>query len=78
MEPIDSALSLAVWLVGLARGWIARPVQYLDPGSGSYLLQLLIAAALGALIALRLYWKRVKGFVSRLLGRRAQGDQDES
>jgi len=51
---------------------------YLDPGSGSYLLQLLIAAALGALFALRLYWKRVKGFFSRLLGRRGEGGQDES
>jgi hypothetical protein len=54
-----------------------RPAHYLDPGSGSYLLQLLIAGALGALFALRLYWKRVRGFFSRLLGRRTDGDPDE-
>ncbi len=57
--------------------WMLRPAHYLDPGSGSYLLQLLIAGALGALFALRLYWKRVRGFFSRLLGRRTDGDPDE-
>ena len=47
----------------------ARPANYLDPGSGSYLLQLLIAGALGALFALRLYWGRVKGYFARLFGK---------
>lgn len=50
-------------------GVLARPNAYLDPGSGSYLLQLLIAGALGALFALRVYWKRVRGFLLRLIGR---------
>lgn len=40
----------------------ARPLAYLDPGSGSYLLQLLIAGALGALFVLRTFWGRVKSF----------------
>lgn len=74
MEQIAEAIG-SVARVG--HGWLGRPAHYLDPGSGSYLLQLLIAGALGALFALRLYWKQVKGFFSRLLGRKAQGDQDE-
>jgi len=41
-------------------------LAYLDPGSGSFLLQLLIAGALGFLFALRVYWKRIKGFFSGL------------
>ena len=52
-----------------AAGVLGRPVQYLDPGSGSYLLQLLIAGILGALFALRLYWKRVRRFFLKLMGR---------
>lgn len=55
---------------------LARPSGYLDPGSGSYLLQLLIAGTLGALFALRLYWSRVKGFFSGLLGRAEDGGDD--
>ena len=78
MKEIGGVLGLAVEIFGLASRFLARPVQYLDPGSGSYLLQLLIAGALGALFALRLYWKRVKGFFSRLLGRNSDAERDES
>ena len=38
------------------------PVPYLDPGSGSFLIQLLIAALLGAGVALRASWGKVKGW----------------
>ncbi len=48
---------------------LSRPASYLDPGSGSYLLQLLIAGALGALFALRLYWDRVRKFISKVFNR---------
>jgi len=37
-------------------------LAYLDPGSGSFLIQLLIAALLGLGIALRASWSKVKGF----------------
>ena len=40
---------------------------YLDPGSGSYLLQLLIAGILGALFVFRGYLGKVRAFFSRLL-----------
>ncbi|HMB25265.1 MAG TPA: hypothetical protein VKP08_20620 [Anaerolineales bacterium] len=38
------------------------PLPYLDPGSGSFLLQLLVAAALGLLVAVRASWGRIKGW----------------
>ena len=38
------------------------PLPYLDPGSGSFLIQLLIAALLGAGVALRASWGKVKGW----------------
>lgn len=37
---------------------------YLDPGTGSILLQGLIAAVAGGLVAARLYWSKVKSFLS--------------
>ncbi len=37
------------------------PHAYLDPGSGSFLIQLAIAALLGAGVALRAYWSKIKG-----------------
>jgi hypothetical protein len=39
------------------------PWLYLDPGSGSFIIQLLIAALLGASVAIRLYWTRIKGIL---------------
>ena len=36
--------------------------QYLDPGSGSMLIQIIIAAVLGAGIAIRVFWKNIKAF----------------
>jgi hypothetical protein len=44
---------------------LARERAYLDPGSGSILLQLVIAAALGAAFAVKVYWKKIKGAFSK-------------
>jgi hypothetical protein len=37
-------------------------LAYLDPGSGSFLVQILIAALLGIGVALRASWGKIKGF----------------
>jgi len=47
-------------------------LAYLDPGSGSFLIQLLIAALLGAGIALRASWSKIK----RLFGIKPEVDED--
>ena len=49
------------------------PLVYLDPGSGSFLIQLLIAAALGLGIALRASWGRIKGW----FGAKPKADEDD-
>jgi TRAP-type uncharacterized transport system fused permease subunit len=38
---------------------------YVDPGSGSYLVQVIIAAILGALFYFKHLWWQVKAFFSR-------------
>ncbi len=49
---------------------------YLDPGTGSILLQGLIAAVVGALVTGRLYWSRIKDMFSRKSGEKTQQDKD--
>jgi hypothetical protein len=39
---------------------LAIPELYLDPGSGSMLLQLLLAAILGVGVVLRTQWAKIK------------------
>ena len=36
--------------------------EYLDPGSGSMLIQILLAALLGAGVAIRIFWRNIKAF----------------
>ncbi len=38
---------------------------YLDPGTGSMLLQGLIAAVAGVMVTARMYWHKIKGFFGR-------------
>lgn len=35
---------------------------YIDPGTGSYLVQMIIAAVLGGMFVLKTYWYRIKSF----------------
>lgn len=42
-----------------------RPQTYLDPGSGSFLVQLLIAGLVGAGFLIKTYWKKIKGLFNR-------------
>ncbi len=38
---------------------------YLDPGSGSMALQILLATALGAVYAVRAYWRKIRARFTR-------------
>lgn len=52
------------------------PLPYLDPGSGSFLIQLAIAALLGLGVALRASWGRIKGWFG--IKSKPAEDDDES
>ena len=43
-------------------------VAYLDPGTGSLIIQMAIGALVGGLLALKVFWKRVTGFCKNLIG----------
>ena len=52
------------------------PLPYLDPGSGSFLIQLAIAALLGLGVASRAYWSKIKGWFG--IKPAPQDDDEES
>lgn len=47
---------------------------YVDPGTGSYVMQLLIAGVVGAAFAVKTFWRKIASFVGRLSGRKTSGD----
>lgn len=48
----------------------SRPAHaYIDLGTGSYLFQLLLAGILGALFALKMYWRSAKNALRNLFSK---------
>ncbi len=53
---------------------------YLDPGTGSYIFQLLLAAVVGLAFVIKVFWGRIKSFFSRLFSKNhaeVEEDPDE-
>ncbi len=44
-------------------------LQYIDPGSGSLVLQAVIGAVAAVLVAMAMFWKQLKAFVAGLFSR---------
>lgn len=67
-----------VCAIGIAvlAGWHTPAHAYLDPGTGSMILQGIIGAVVGGLIALKLYWSRLKEFLSVRRMRRSAESKD--
>lgn len=42
----------------------ARP-EYLDPGSGSMLVQMILAAVLGIGVGVKIFWKQIRALFTR-------------
>lgn len=49
---------------------------YLDPGTGSFIFQIIMAGILGALFTLKVFWKQVKQYCSRTFGRQNPSSGD--
>jgi hypothetical protein len=66
--PVTLLLVLVLCLVAIGE----RPAEaYIDPGSASYLFQLLVGGALGAVFLIRTYWNRLVTGVRSLVSRDA-------
>lgn len=64
----STRLFLAIVL--LAGLFPPRAHAYIDPGTGSYVFQLLIATLLGALFTVKVYWRRIVLYLRGLLDKR--------
>ncbi len=66
-----SLLALTLLAMGL---WPASAHAYIDPGTGSFVIQGIIAAVVGAGFAIKVYWHRI---VSALTGKSPVEDDDD-
>ena len=59
--------------LGLAR---FGTCAYLDPGTGSFILQMMIAGLVGGGFAIKLCWRRIVGFFRRRFSGQKEASQD--
>lgn len=74
MEILMTGLTLSFSILFSILG---REQGYLDPGSGSYIIQLIIASLMGALFMLGVYRRRVTDFFRNLFSKRSNNDDPE-
>ena len=43
-----------------------RAYGYLDPGTGSYILQLVVGIFFGAMFTIKIFWRKIKNFFNQL------------
>ena len=59
-------LFAALFLIVLTQ----KSYAYLDPGTGSFVFQLLLAGFIGGLFIFRLFWKRIVSLIGKLFRRK--------
>jgi membrane-anchored glycerophosphoryl diester phosphodiesterase (GDPDase) len=64
---LNVILGTSVFLFSLCFLSTVNAFSYIDPGSGSYVLQILIASVLGILTLIKIYWSKLKTFVVSFL-----------
>lgn len=70
-------LNLTIFLFIFCLLFPGEADAYLDPGTGSYIIQLVIAGLLGVSFTIKLYWKRIRGFIFRLFLKQKDGSDSE-
>lgn len=51
-------------------------LAYVDPGTGSFLIQMLAGTVLGGLLALKMFWRRIQTRMAGVLGRAQPGRRE--
>lgn len=59
-----------IFLVGIFFLFFTKPAfAYLDPGTGSYVLQLLLGGLFGLLYLIKMKWRKIKHIILNILTR---------
>jgi hypothetical protein len=57
-------------------GTLNKDLAYLDPGSGSFILQILLATLLASLLFMKNFWRKVFGFFKKPTSQDQNEDPD--
>jgi hypothetical protein len=54
---------------------ILKPTAYLDPGSGSFIIQLLFGAIVGGVVVIKANWARIRAYFNKSNQETGSNDQ---
>ena len=77
---VGSVLVLATLILGFFWVFTTRTAHaYIDPGTGSFLIQILLASLFASLFALKVFWQRFTGRLARIVSLiKGRTDTDKS
>ncbi len=64
MQKFRRCTRVLAFAIAIDFAFTSEAFAYLDPGTGSFLFQTVIAVGLGAAFTVKVYWQRVKLFFS--------------
>lgn len=70
MKYTNNLTRLTVLFVMLFLAFPSYAYSYLDPGTGSYILQMILAALLGATFTIKNFWMRIKSYFINFLSKK--------
>jgi hypothetical protein len=73
---VNKILSVPIIALMCLLSWTHDAHAYFDPGTGSMVLQLLMASILGFIFTLKTYWGNFKAFVKNLFGKKSTNDNN--
>ncbi len=75
MKTLGILMESLIFMILLHLSFVPAVFGYIDPGTGSYLFQMLMAGLLGSLFAIKMGWRNFRGYLSQIFSRsRSQDD----
>ncbi len=68
-------LTLSVFVLFLKFLFAPSAHAYLDPGSGSFIIQMVVAGLMGFILMVKIYWGRIRTFFTNIFSR---GENEDS
>jgi len=62
-------LPLIIFLCVIGGFYPKIALAYLDPGTGSFIVQIVVAGVAGAAFAIKIFFRQIKNFISRVFSR---------
>lgn len=76
MKKLSNLLTLVVFLSLFLLLMGQQAYAYLDPGTGSYIFQMLLGLMVGAVFAAKIYWQKLISFFSGIFSKKSDDDID--